>query len=60
MAQALTPSTAMESIIVFTEILFGQGSDEQEIIPECHRLRKEIFHIEQVRGRFFVSFNSSQ
>ncbi|KAJ7774120.1 hypothetical protein B0H14DRAFT_3588965 [Mycena olivaceomarginata] len=37
----------MESIIVFTEILFGQSSDEQEIIPECHRLRKEIFHIEQ-------------
>ncbi|KAJ7930094.1 acyl-CoA N-acyltransferase [Mycena leptocephala] len=32
-------------MIVSTEIVFGQG--DQKIIQECHRIRKEVFHIEQ-------------
>ncbi|KAJ6512853.1 acyl-CoA N-acyltransferase [Mycena sanguinolenta] len=35
------------SKIVSTEIVFGQGDDAQAILPDCHRLRKEVFHIEQ-------------
>ncbi|KAJ6539671.1 acyl-CoA N-acyltransferase [Mycena capillaripes] len=31
--------------IVSTEIVFGQG--DPKLIPDCHRIRKEVFHIEQ-------------
>ncbi|KAF7374510.1 Glucosamine 6-phosphate N-acetyltransferase [Mycena sanguinolenta] len=35
------------SKIISTEIVFGQGDDAQAILPDCYRLRKEVFHIEQ-------------
>ncbi|KAF7352503.1 Glucosamine 6-phosphate N-acetyltransferase [Mycena venus] len=33
------------SKIVSWEIVFGQ--DDQNLISECHRIRKEVFHLEQ-------------
>ncbi|KAF7352494.1 Glucosamine 6-phosphate N-acetyltransferase [Mycena venus] len=35
------------SKIISTEILFGQGDNAQKILPDCHRLRREVFHLEQ-------------
>ncbi|KAJ7087409.1 acyl-CoA N-acyltransferase [Mycena crocata] len=35
----------MPSRIVSTEIVFAKG--DKQIIEDCHRIRKEVFHIEQ-------------
>ncbi|KAK7062009.1 glucosamine 6-phosphate N-acetyltransferase [Favolaschia claudopus] len=33
--------------IIAKEILVGQGDSAQNLIPDCHRIRKEVFHLEQ-------------
>ncbi|KAJ7037818.1 hypothetical protein C8F04DRAFT_1091635 [Mycena alexandri] len=35
----------MSKTIVSIELVFGKG--DQRIIPDCHRIRQEVFHLEQ-------------
>ncbi|KAJ7044665.1 hypothetical protein C8F04DRAFT_1350969 [Mycena alexandri] len=41
--------------IISTEIVFGKN--DQKIIAECHRIRKEVFHLEQAWADSFRSIN---
>ncbi|KAJ7167521.1 hypothetical protein C8R46DRAFT_1218463 [Mycena filopes] len=38
----------MSAKIISTEIVHGKN--DQKIIQECHRIRKEVFHLEQARA----------
>ncbi|CAK5262496.1 unnamed protein product [Mycena citricolor] len=38
----------MAPIIVSTELIHSKGRAVEGVIEECHRLRKEVFHLEQV------------
>jgi hypothetical protein len=49
--------TTVMSEIVSTEIVFGRG--DEGIIKDCHRIRTDVFHIEQARNLFLVPNDSN-